>query len=113
MKSRAAILCVKCSTQTFNNGNWKGGRSRHKKGYVLIKVSDHPNSVGGYVFEHRLVMEDMLGRYLFKHENVHHKNGIRDDNRPDNLELWVTSQPRGQRVEDLVAYAREIIKIYG
>lgn len=54
--------------------------------------------------DHRLVMEHMLGRALLPGENVHHRNGDRADNRASNLELWVTPQDRGQRVEDLVAF---------
>lgn len=57
-------------------------------------------------------MEQYLGRALLKNENIHHKNGIKTDNRLDNLELWVKTQPCGQRPEDLVAWAKEILKLY-
>lgn len=62
--------------------------------------------------EHRIVMEKYLGRKLEKGETVHHKNGVRDDNRIENLELWSTSHPYGQRVEDKIAWAYEILYKY-
>lgn len=78
--------------QRAKHPNWKGGRIVTDEGYVKIGVeTDDPFSVmrdvGGYVFEHRLMMARCLGRPLVKRETVHHINGIKDDNRIENLQL--------------------------
>jgi len=92
---------------------WKGGKHTDRLGYVQVWQPDHPNArMAGYIHEHRLIMSEYLGRPLETFENVHHINGKRDDNRIDNLELWVTMQPSGQRPEDLVKYAHEVLNLY-
>ena len=63
--------------------------------------------------QHRVIMAEDIGRPLFRHENVHHINGQRDDNRIENLELWSKSQPSGQRVADKVAWAIDFLSEYG
>lgn len=79
---------------------WKGGRFRNQQGYMWIWKPEHPFAMKcsprGYVFEHRLIMEEKLGRYLENGEIVHHINGIRDDNRIENLELKMAGKHIGE-----------------
>jgi hypothetical protein len=91
----------------------KGGRKRNKDGEGAL---NHGYRVvtynGGRIQEHRLLMAQKLGRPLLEDETVHHKNKNRADNRLENLELWSGRQPKGARVSDLVAYAKEILALY-
>lgn len=81
-------------------------------GYRLLRGGEHPNAKSGVIPEHRLIMSRHLGRPLHPHENVHHRNGDRLDNRLSNLELWTTSQPSGQRICDKLRWAREFLAEY-
>lgn len=96
---------------------WKGGKIKDANGYIHVWNPDHPNANIGrrkaYVAEHRMVMSNHIGRKLRSDETVHHKNGNREDNRIENLELWSTSHPSGQRVEDIVSWAKNMLQSYG
>lgn len=85
-----------------------------KSGYMYYSRGANPNREDRRtkVFAHRLVMEGHIGRRLQRKESVHHKNGVRDDNRIENLELWSSSHPAGQRVEDKIAWAKELLRTY-
>lgn len=83
----------------IKNNNWSSsinGRRKTKQGYIIVKTQD-----GRWLGEHRYIMEQKLGRQLRQAESVHHINGIRDDNRLDNLELWVGPIRYGQRASDI------------
>lgn len=84
------------------------GKFVNGNGYVTLVFPNRTKCL-----EHRHVMARHIGRDLLAHENVHHKNGNRQDNRLGNLELWAKGQPVGQRVQDKVAWAREILELYG
>jgi DNA-directed RNA polymerase subunit RPC12/RpoP len=75
--------------------NWKGGRIITKQGYIKIRVIEHPHNDNGYVLEHRLVVEKFLGRYLTDKELIHHKNGVRTDNRLENLQIVTRNKHKG------------------
>jgi len=75
---------------------WKGGRAKAGS-YIKIKMPEHPDAtIEGYVLEHRLVMENYLKRRLLPFEEVHHRNGVKDDNAIENLELVLKYKHYGQ-----------------
>ncbi len=90
-------FCRVCANSGDRNPIWKGGRYTHNTGYTMVLLSrDDPflamASTNHYVFEHRLVMAQHLGRCLTRQEVVHHKNGLKEDNRLENLELKTMGQ---------------------
>lgn len=103
-----AKFCSRACNVAHNNVSRGTGRVSTSQGYIKIKRPDHPGAdTHGYVLEHRLVMEGVIGRVLEGGERVHHKNGVRSDNRPENLELWTVDHkdPAGVRVTDKMADA--------
>jgi len=100
--NRPLLKCVRCGKEFYKSPsavfktNFCSRKCQHRpegykyknRGYIKVKQSKHPNSISGYILEHRLVMEKKIGRYLVRGEVVHHINRIKDDNREDNLMLF-------------------------
>lgn len=89
---RKDIKWGKSAIEGKANPNFKGGKYVDDKGYVRLLLPEHPHNICGYVYEHRLVMEIKLGRYLRSWETVHHVNEIKTDNREENLFLTTVQE---------------------
>lgn len=105
-------LCNKHYLRMLRNGHTDLLIGEQGTGYITPQGYKRICKNGVYIEEHRYVMEQHLCRPLREKENVHHINGNKLDNRIDNLELWITSQPKGQRVCDLVEWAKQILALY-
>jgi hypothetical protein len=105
---RRENLSILASRNTGNKSpSWKGGVSLDGQGYRVFGTGANKGRL-----EHRVIMEDIIGRKLSKKETIHHKNGKRDDNRPENLELRASQHGPGQRTEDLVSWAVQVLSLY-
>ena len=103
-----------CSRQLrgVRHPRWRGGKYTNDGGYVIVAVPPEKIGQSQHLLEHRIVMDKTLGRRLFDHEQVHHKNGVRSDNRLENLELKVKAHGSGISTADAVIWATEILRRY-
>jgi hypothetical protein len=86
------------------NGRWKGGILRRKDGYILVRIGTISKDAKGarYMLQHRIIMEEKLGRKLLRTEIVHHKNGNKSDNRIKNLEVITQSQHAAEHYSERI-----------
>lgn len=91
-----------------------GDTLKEGSGYTLIRVDEGTPGANNFhcILEHRLVMQTKIGRSLLEHEQVHHLNGDRSDNSVENLELWSTRQPSGQRITDKISFSTDVLLTY-
>jgi hypothetical protein len=106
-RKQDVYYCSSSCASKVNRRNKSSGWKIGADGYV------YKSSNGGKVFQHRLLMEQKLGRPLVGDENVHHINGDKSDNRIENLELWSHRQPKGQRIGDKIAAAKKLLEENG
>jgi len=108
-KNKLKFCSTKCHglwKRGANNPLYKTGESINGNGYVVLSMN------GKRIKRSRYIMGEYLNRKLLRHEEVHHKNGDKADDSLDNLELWSTSHPSGQRVEDKINWAISFLKLY-
>ncbi len=91
-RKQASDIMSKITTSGKDHPRWKGGIEIRSDGYILEYSPEHPNAHKGKVRQHRLVVERDLGRYLEAWEHVHHINGIKTDNRIENLRVMSISE---------------------
>ena len=91
-------------------GEWNPWRT-DSNGYI-VRNRTTLDGQREFQAQHREVLAEKIGRPLERDENAHHKNKIRSDNRPENLELWNTAQPAGGRIEDIVEWAEQMLRRY-
>lgn len=120
-QAKAIGLCFKHRSWLDKTGDYNTAPSRKGVGrgtgndgspYKFVRIADDAFYPDQWIQEHRLVMANHIGRRLETHESVHHINGDKKDNRIENLELWITSQPKGQRVADKIEWAVELLETY-
>ena len=109
-------FCNRICWRIFNKNNPPisrpdGHKTKDHRGYVFVKMSQHPHkNANGKVAEHRLVMEKMIGRFLLPNEFVHHQNGIKNDNRPENLKYFKTARQHFDYLQGRLQYLEKCIE---